>query len=325
MSDTFSLGRCVFIGVGRVKKAAVENRKGLEKDPASGDSVPRIPKVIACVPVYMDEDHIAKIVVGVRKYVDGVIVCDDASTDSTFDIVESLGVIAIKHDTSLGYNSTMITLYKNAIKSDADFILTFDGDNRYDMNDIPLLIDRVIKGDVDIVVGSRYLGDASRAVGKKTGSLTYGGVTLTDPQSSFRVFTRKVLDNIELTGEPIDSSAFITKAISKGLKVVEVPVQAKDGGASKPPVAEVSREIGGLKDFVLLHPLLLFGVPSLLAVLVGLGVWGMALLWYFNSQYLSTNLILIGIGAVSFSLVLGLAAILLWILPVRGKVKPDGT
>lgn len=305
-----------------LKKTAEENGKGSVKDPADNVSMHRIPKVIACIPVYMDEDHIAKLIVGLRKYVDGIIVCDDASTDSTFDIIESLGVIAIKHDSNLGYNATMITLYKNALKSDANFILTFDGDNRYDLNDVPKLIDRVIKGDVDIVIGSRYLSGASQADRKMAGSLTFDGVTLTDPHSSFKIFTRKVLDGVELSGDPVDSTTFFKKAISNGFKVGEVPVQAKSGSVSKPPAVEISSGFfGGLKNLILLHPLLLFGVPSLLVILAGFGVFGLTLLWYLNSQYISTNLLLIGIGAVSFGLVLGLAAILLWILPVKDKVK----
>ena len=60
-------------------------------------------KIVIGIPAYNEEKNIAKIIVGLKKVADQILVCDDGSTDSTSEIAESLGATIIKHSKNLGY------------------------------------------------------------------------------------------------------------------------------------------------------------------------------------------------------------------------------
>ena len=283
-------------------------------------------KVIVCIPAYREEEHIAKVVVSAKKFADQVLVCDDASDDSTYEIAEALGAIVMKHDQSLGYSASLTTLFKNARKSKADFIITIDCDGQYDPSEIPVLLDRLIKGDVDVVIGSRFLGGKgteARRVNLKVQPSKES--QLTDAQSGFRAFTAKALDTYYLTDSGIVFNFNLwTNARSAGLKIAEVPIHSKYD--VEPPIKK-SKGVGlggildPIKSLSIRHPLLLFGAPGVLAVLVGLGLGVFMLRTFFSSGYLSTNMILLGVASISIGVILVATSILLWVLPSKPRAK----
>jgi len=56
------------------------------------------PRVIACIPAYNEERNIASVIVQLKNYVNEIIVCDDGSTDLTYEIATNLGATVIKHE-----------------------------------------------------------------------------------------------------------------------------------------------------------------------------------------------------------------------------------
>ena len=70
--------------------------------------------VVACIPAYNEEGAIARVVLGARRYVDRVVVCDDGSTDLSGEIAERLGALVVRHERNLGYGAAVGSLFREA-------------------------------------------------------------------------------------------------------------------------------------------------------------------------------------------------------------------
>ena len=68
----------------------------------------------ACIPAYNEEDTISDLVKSAKKFVDKVIVCDDGSSDATFDNAKSAGALVLKHKKNLGKGTALKTLFQKA-------------------------------------------------------------------------------------------------------------------------------------------------------------------------------------------------------------------
>ncbi|MEM4234770.1 MAG: glycosyltransferase family 2 protein, partial [Candidatus Methanomethylicaceae archaeon] len=116
-----------------------------------------MPLVIACIPAYNEERNIASVLLKTMKYVDKVIVCDDGSLDMTGEIAERLGAEVIRHERNMGYGAALRSLFKRSAELDPDVMVTIDADSQHNPEDIKRLTDPVLKGEADIVIGSRLL------------------------------------------------------------------------------------------------------------------------------------------------------------------------
>jgi glycosyltransferase involved in cell wall biosynthesis len=110
--------------------------------------------VIAAIPCYNTEKYIAEVVAKTKKYVDEVVVIDDGSTDSTADMARLAGAVVLSHSKNRGKGAAM----KTAVESTkADIIVFIDGDGQHDPDGIPALLEPIIQGKADFVIGSRYI------------------------------------------------------------------------------------------------------------------------------------------------------------------------
>ena len=94
-----------------------------------------------------------------EEYVDEIIVGDDASTDNTYQILQSIkGISVIKNVENKKMGGNLKILINQAISNNADIIIQLHGDNQYDASKIPDMLDEIINNDMDMVLGSRILG-----------------------------------------------------------------------------------------------------------------------------------------------------------------------
>jgi glycosyltransferase involved in cell wall biosynthesis len=282
------------------------------------------PEVVACLPAYDEEEHIAKVILRVRRYVDHVIVCDDGSGDATMDIAEALGATVVRHDINQGYGASLVSLFREAYRLGAKYFVTIDADGQHNPDEIPILLDRIRRDDVDIVVGSRFLdGGGSEAPGwRKAGigvinSFVGNGYHLTDTQSGFRVYSRKAIRSLSLTedGMGVSTEALI-KAHDAGLKVAEVPIHvsySEKTSTLNPVVHGLEVILSSLKHVSIHHPLTFYGTPGFASILFSLFFWVLVFEEYGRSQALLTNAALLGIGTMLVGLMLVTTAIILWV------------
>ena len=122
------------------------------------------PKVVAVIPCFNTEPFIAEVVSKARKYVDQVIVIDDGSRDGTAEAARAAGAVVVSHEKNRGKGAAMKTGVEN---TDADIIIFLDGDGQHDPEDIPKIIEPILRGKVDLAIGSRCLPE-SKASDRKS-------------------------------------------------------------------------------------------------------------------------------------------------------------
>ena len=91
--------------------------------------------------------------------VDHLILVDDVSQDETVEIARRLGLEVIVHRQNLGYGGNQKTCYDAALAAGADIVVMLHPDYQYDATRIPALIEPILAGRADLMLGSRFLGD----------------------------------------------------------------------------------------------------------------------------------------------------------------------
>jgi len=286
----------------------------------------RKPFVVACIPAYNEELTIAKVVLKARRHVDKVIVCDDGSTDMTAEIAEACGAEVIRHERNMGYGAAIGSLLKRAREVGADIMVTLDADGQHDPDYIPRLIEPVMRGEADIVIGSRFLANeadipAYRRIGIKiinwvTGR---GSNKISDTQSGFRAYSRKAIEVILPTETGMGvSTEILLRAEERGLKVKEVPVRIiydVERPSKMNPIAHgLDVVFSTIKHLSIRHPLMFYGIPGIFCLLVALTA-GIILIHLFNlTRYFSLPLAVVAVGFGLLGAILCSTAIMLWIL-----------
>jgi len=191
------------------------------------------PTIVAGIPAYNEEQFIAEVVRKARRFADEVIVVDDGSRDGTSEAAKAAGAVVINHGVHKGYGESIKSCFEVMKLNTADVLVVLDGDGQHDPDDIPRLLAPIFRGEADVVVGSRFLGGQTnmpryRKFGIKviTFLCNFGSrVKVSDAQSGFRAYSKKVLDTLTITGSGMGASVeVIIKIIEKGFIIKEVPI-----------------------------------------------------------------------------------------------------
>ncbi|MGH9920908.1 MAG: glycosyltransferase family 2 protein, partial [Nitrososphaerales archaeon] len=95
---------------------------------------------VAGIPALNEEKTIGRVVLLAQKHVDQVFVIDDGSEDMTGQIAERLGAKVIRHPQNMGKGEALRSLFSACRDMGADVLVTLDGDNQHEADEIPLLI-----------------------------------------------------------------------------------------------------------------------------------------------------------------------------------------
>jgi glycosyltransferase involved in cell wall biosynthesis len=282
-------------------------------------------KIAIGIPAYNEEKNIASIITKLKKITDSIIVCDDGSSDLTGDIARDLGALVINHPKNLGYGAAIHSLFLKAKELDFDVLITFDGDGQHRIEDVNSVFEPIKNKMVDIVIGSRFLHKKSEEIPnyRKFGIKMITKVTnmsikekLTDSQSGFRAYSKRVLKEITPSDRGMGvSTEILIKANNLGLKIAEVPIKVHyDGDTSTHnPVSHGTSVILSTIKFTSIHnPLKFYGIPGIIFLIIGLGFIAWTLQIYAESQVIITNISLIGIGCIVLGAVLLMTAVILF-------------
>ncbi|MEP7284921.1 MAG: glycosyltransferase family 2 protein [Chloroflexota bacterium] len=237
--------------------------------------------ILAVIPAYNEDRFIASVVLKARKFVDEVIVVDDGSSDETAALAEATGATVIRQSHNQGKAAAINVGFEVARQHDAVAVVLLDGDGQHTPADIPALLKPILDGEVDLVVGSRFLGIASstprwRVFGQQALTVATNvasGVPLSDSQNGFRAFSRRAIENFtfKTVGFSVESEMqFLIKVHQ--LSVREVPIAVNyDEKPKRNPVTHGLQVLNGILRMIGQHrPLLYFGVPGSLVFLTGL-------------------------------------------------------
>ena len=199
-------------------------------------------KVLVIIPAYNEEGNILNTCKSIDKVKDKLefeldyIVINDGSTDNTEKICieNKLPMISLVHN--LGIGGGVQTGYKYAFKNNYDIAIQFDGDGQHDANYIKNIVEPIVKGDANMVIGSRYVEELSEFKSTKLRQLgitilsfilkVTTGKKIYDMTSGFRAVDKNIIE-IFAKDYPNDYPEPETnvEVVQKGFKVKEIPVK----------------------------------------------------------------------------------------------------
>ena len=194
-------------------------------------------RILVGVPALNEEIAIGSIMLRLLKYTDRLVVIDDGSTDRTAEIAALAGATVIRHKKNEGKGTSIKDIFAYARAVEADILVLIDGDGQHNPDEMPLLIDPLLKDEADMVIGSRFLAGMSNKVpfyrrfGQEALTLATNlasGIRVSDTQSGFRAFTKKGFDSFRFNnqGMAIESEMIVDAALA-GLRIKEVPIDVR--------------------------------------------------------------------------------------------------
>lgn len=190
------------------------------------------PLVSVIVPVYNEEGTLAELLERLRRapFRKEIIVVDDGSKDKTPDILaEQTDIVAIRHERNRGKGAAIRTGIAHAT---GDIIIIQDADLEYDPNEIPRVIEPIVKGETSVAYGSRFFKGLPKDMpfpNKVANVLLAWAVRLlfwyplTDEATCYKAFRADVLKSMSLKCERFEFCPEVTaKSLKRGIKIREV-------------------------------------------------------------------------------------------------------
>jgi glycosyltransferase involved in cell wall biosynthesis len=189
---------------------------------------------IIIMPVYNEEQVVREVIGDIKKYFEKIICVNDGSTDNSSNEIIGSKVILIEHPINLGAGAATQTGIDYAIQNpDYQYFITIDADGQHNIKDAVNMLDYLKKHKLDIVFGSRFIGNVEN-IGKikriflKTAALFSYKTTkikLTDPHIGLRVFNREFAENLKLTLPDFTHASEVIRRVKEGhYNYAEFPV-----------------------------------------------------------------------------------------------------
>ena len=195
------------------------------------------PPILLGIPVYNEQDHVAKVLSEVRRYAADLLVIDDGSTDRTPLLLAQQPVEVIRHATNRGYGRSMQDMLRWARFDGYAWLITMDCDEQHEPAAIPRFIAAIERDRADVISGSRYqlmtpLDDSPprdrRAINATiTTELNARlGLSLTDAFCGFKAYRVAATQPLRLDVDGYDfPMQFWVEAAAAGLRIEELPVR----------------------------------------------------------------------------------------------------
>ncbi|HKQ47778.1 MAG TPA: glycosyltransferase family 2 protein [Phycisphaerae bacterium] len=188
------------------------------------------------IPAFNEAGAIEQVARGVADAYPNVVVVDDGSLDETGAAARRSAKYVLRHAINRGQGAAIQTGIEFALKAGAKYIVTFDADGQHRVEDIAALVGPIWRGECDVALGSRFLGEAEGLSSGRRMTLKLGvlftrvtsGVKLTDTHNGLRAFSRAAAEQIEIKLDGMaHASELIDLIVRSGLTYKEVPVTVR--------------------------------------------------------------------------------------------------
>ena len=204
--------------------------------------------IATVIPAYRVERDIESVLQNLPAYIKHIIVVDDASPDSSADLVATAAkkddrITLIRHAENQGVGGAMISGFRKALELGAQIVIKIDGDGQMDSSHIPALITPLVQGKADYVKGNRFHDFHSlqqMPLVRRVGNLGLSFLTkaatgywnIFDPTNGFFAIRAELLAQLPL--ERIDKRYFFETSMLAnlyllGALVVDTPIPARYG------------------------------------------------------------------------------------------------
>ena len=213
------------------------------------------------------------------------LVIDDGSSDGTAEVARAHGVdYVVRHTRNRGLARAFMTGLDASVASGADVIVNTDADNQYDAADIPKLVQPIVDGKADIVVGARPIGSIAhfsplKRLLQKLGSWSVRVVSKTDipdAPSGFRAFSREAARRLYVFSDYTYTLETIIQAGQKNMAITSVPVRVN--GEIRPSRLIKSMPAYLCRSIVTIARIFVIYKPFRFFMTIGMVVFGLGLL-----------------------------------------------
>jgi len=177
------------------------------------------------IPAFNEEKSIAEVVEDALPRCDEVLVIDDGSTDNTAHLAREAGATVISQARS-GY---IPAVKSGFVHAKGDVFVTLDADGEHKPEEIPLIIEPIVSGEADMVLGARP--EIPRISERVISALCSFRLGVRDIGTGFRAMRRELALAMNFPGVCICGTS-VLEACSLGARVVEVPISS--GKTTKP-------------------------------------------------------------------------------------------
>ena len=288
--------------------------------------------ILVCIPAFNEGKVIEEVIKKCLKFSDQVVVCDDGSTDNTYEIADTAGAHVIRHNTNIGKGEALRTLFKFAMHSKNDIIVTIDGDGQFLPEEIPKLVNDIEQKKSDVVIGYRFDDATDMPNYRRFGNMVLDKmanivtqISVRDTQSGYRAYSKDAIEKLDfkIKGFGADVEILI-EAAKKGLRISEqkVTVIYNTGSdtSTKNPISHTGEVMSTiLEKIAIKSPLKYFGIPGIVTMALGIYFALSTFMTYNDTGYFSMPFTLIGATFLVVGLILFLMATMLFSVAKRSK------
>lgn len=229
-------------------------------------------KIVVVMPARNAARTLERTVEGIpREWVDEILLVDDSSTDETVPLARTLPLQVIWHPHNVGYGGNQKTCYLHALQVDADVVVMLHPDGQYEPTLIPRLVEPILLGRADMVLGSRLAEPGAALEGgmpryKYLANRVLTGIenavlgtSLSEMHTGYRAYSRDLLMSIPFLRNSPDfsfDSEMLFQTVHFGFRIAEVPARSRyfDDASS---IGFRPAAVYGLKTLVALSRLVL--------------------------------------------------------------------
>ncbi len=288
------------------------------------------------MPCYNEEGTLAIALAALPRQVPGVdtvewLIINDGSSDRTIEVAKANGV---DHVVDLGSHQGLARGFMAGLdaclRHGADVIVNTDADNQYNADDIPKLIEPILKGEAEIAVGARPIAEIEHFSPLKKSLQKLGSwvvraasnTSVADAPSGFRAISRRAAIQLNVFSQYTYTLETIIQAGQKNMAIVSVPIRTngylRPSRLMKSMRAYIQRSILTiLRIFIVYKPLRFFTITGAVPFFIGT-LLGFRWLYYFMhdstrtrvpSLILAAIMILIGVQLWIFGIVADIVAV----------------
>ncbi len=198
--------------------------------------------IVVTMPAYNAAKTLAKTFGDIpHDLISQIILVDDCSQDATVEIGHSLNLRVIRHPHNVGYGGNQKTCYLEALRLGADVVIMLHPDYQYDARKIPEIIAPILRGDADIVLGSRFFDGGALRGGMPLYKFIANrflsscqnivlGTNLSEFHTGYRAYSRKFLETVPFMRNSNDfvfDAEILCQAVAFDFKLAEIGVETR--------------------------------------------------------------------------------------------------
>ncbi|MCG8586544.1 MAG: glycosyltransferase family 2 protein [Pirellulales bacterium] len=290
--------------------------------------------LVVVLPALNESATIRQVLERIPRHIDGIdaiqtVVVDDGSTDDTAELAEAAGAVVVRHPHNLGVGAAFASGLDEALGLGADVIVNMDADGQFRPEDIPALIDPILRKGYGFVTCTRF-ADAgkvpempwikiwgNRMMCRLVNAITQGP-KFTDVSCGFRAYSRETALRLNLFGSFTYTQETFIDLAAKRVAMTEVPLVVRgvrEHGKSRVASNLLRYALNAsaiiLRAFRDWRPLTFFGGIALVFLLIGTAMVSFVGCWWLATSRTApwTSLITLGATNVVLGIVFGVLAL----------------